>query len=286
MPCPKARSYSRSSVLVSLDSELHSVEKVRSFTPFRLRYPGLSGFFYNLGRQLGRKAVPAARKSKWIWTGVTGGEEEALRAEVALGAEMAEELRSTVDLLQDAELQGVLDEICHRLSERIRDKRRTFQCEVFRDVLPNAMTLPGGWIFLSDGLARGCGGRDGELAFCIAHEIAHIVLRHTWDRMISDAALKIAAAATSRIGPIGGWVRSQGIALLRSAHSSDCESAADEMGFRLCRAAGFDPDGAFAVLRRWQASTDAGINLGPYFASHPPTVHRIARLNKLNQHRA
>lgn len=148
------------------------------------------------------------------------------------------------------------------------------------------MALPGGWIFLSDALARGCGGHEGELAFTVAHEMAHIVLRHTWDRMISNTALKVAAAATSRIGPVGGWLRSQGISLLRNAHSSECEFAADEMGFRLCRAAGFDTDGAFTLLRRWQASTDAGINLGPYFTSHPPTAQRIARLTKLNQPRA
>ena len=34
----------------------------------------VSGFFFNLGRQLGRKTVPALQKSKWIWDGLTGTE--------------------------------------------------------------------------------------------------------------------------------------------------------------------------------------------------------------------
>src|ERR1051325_3160657 len=71
----------------------------------------MSGFFYNLGRQLGRRVVPAVRKSKWIWDGLTGSEEESLRAERALGASLAAELRATTEALNDLETAQWLNDL-------------------------------------------------------------------------------------------------------------------------------------------------------------------------------
>jgi len=70
----------------------------------------MSGFLYNLGRQLGRKAVPAIRKSKLIWDGLAGTDEEALRAEAALRTTLAAELRAFAGPVDDPELatQGVV----------------------------------------------------------------------------------------------------------------------------------------------------------------------------------
>ncbi|HWI56320.1 MAG TPA: hypothetical protein VNZ22_03790, partial [Bacillota bacterium] len=71
----------------------------------------MSGFFYNLGRQLGRKAVPTIRKSKYIWDGVAGTEEEALRAETVLGNDMAIELRAVLKPLADPPLAAMVQEL-------------------------------------------------------------------------------------------------------------------------------------------------------------------------------
>lgn len=238
----------------------------------------MSGFFYNLGRQLGHKAVPAIRKSKWIWDGLAGTEEEALRAEHALGADMAAELRATLQPVPDAQAALQATEICRRLGACVRDKRRTFSCHVFRDRFPNAMALPGGFIFLSDSLLDICGHGYDELAFVIGHEMAHVIRGHAWDRMLNEAVLRAASAATARVGRLGAWLQQQGLTLLRSAHSRDQEFEADELGVRLAAAARFTPQGAIATLRRIHGFGPDALGLGQYLSSHPPAAERIAHL--------
>jgi len=238
----------------------------------------VSQFFYQLGRHFGHKAVPAIRKSKLLWDGLAGSEEEAFRAELALGAEMAIELRATVEILADPPATLELDDICQRLAARARDKRRTFRCALFHDPILNAIALPGGLLFFSDSLRELCGRRPDELAFVAGHEMAHVLLGHTWDRMINETALRAASLATARLGQLGGWLRQQGITMLRSAHDHELEWKADELGFRLAVAAGFGPTGAIDLLQRIQRLYPDRAALGHYLASHPASQEREARL--------
>ncbi len=240
----------------------------------------MSGLFYNLGRQLGHKAVPAIRKSKWIWDGLAGSEEEALRAEVALGADMAAELRAAFEMLPDEESRP-LGDLCSQLAAHLRDKRRTFRCEVFRDHFVNAMALPGGFIFVSDALVTLCERRPDELAFVLGHEVAHVVRGHAWDRMLNEAVLRAASLATARVGQLGAWLQQQGLKLLGSAHSRDQEFEADELGLRLALAAGFAPEGALGLLQRIQRLSVTTLGIGQYLASHPPASERVAALQSV-----
>ena len=237
----------------------------------------LSGFFYNLGRKLGREAVPAIRKSKWIWDGLTGTEEEALRAEIAAGSALATELRSIRTPVSDPSVE----ELCGQLSACVRSKGRSFRCEVIRDEVPNAIALPGGFLFLSDTLVELCDRQPDELAFVIGHEMGHIIRKHAWDRMLNEAALRVASTVTSRAGQLGAWVREQGIVLLRSAHSQDAETVADDFGVQLAAAAGYRAEGAIDFLQRVERLSQQAVQLGHYFASHPPASGRIARLQPL-----
>lgn len=240
----------------------------------------MSGFFYNLGRHLGHKAVPAIRKSKWIWDGLAGDEAEALRAEVALGANMAAELRTTFAMAPEQEGQA-LREICARLGACVRDQRRSFCCEVFRDRFANAMALPGGFIFISDSLVVLCERRPDALGFVLGHEMAHVIRRHAWDRMLNEAVLRAASLATARVGQVGAWLQQQGLKLLGSAHSREQELEADELGLRLAGAAGLGLEGAMSILRRLQGFGPNPIGMGQYLASHPPAAERIAALQPI-----
>ena len=146
----------------------------------------MSGFFYNLGRQLGRRVVPAVRKSKWIWDGLTGSEEESLRAERALGASLAAELRATTEALNDLETAQWLNDLCRRLESRVKGTRRGFQCDLIRSDSPNAIALPGGFLFISQSLVELCERNPEELAFVIGHEMAHVIRGHAWNRIFNQ----------------------------------------------------------------------------------------------------
>ena len=227
--------------------------------------------------------MPVIRKTKWIYDGLAGDEEQALRAEKAMGGALATEFRAVAHSVNDPEVAALASQLCERLSACVRDKRRSFHCEVVHGDSPNAVALPGGFIFISHSMVDLCECRPDELAFVIGHEMAHVIRRHAWDRMVNQAKLRAASVVTARAGVLGGWLRKGGLELLQNAHARNSELEADELGLRLAVAARFAPHGAIALLRRIERlGNDPGI-LGQYFASHPPASERIARLEPMSR---
>jgi len=108
-------------------------------------------------------------------------------------------------------------------------------------------------IFISDGMANLAGNED-ELAFVLAHELAHAVLEH---RTQPDV-----------VGVRGGlnWAIS-----LRRGLSLSAEADADRLGLFLLARAGFDPWRSIEFLSRYEAA-DSGarsvqINAGGVYES-------------------
>jgi len=239
----------------------------------------MSTFFEDLGRKLGRAAVPTYRKSKWIWEGLTGTEEDALQAERDLGETLAAELRLATEILDEPKLLNWIRGVCRRLEPSVGQPGFRYHCELMQSDQPSTIGLPGGYLFVSRSLIEFCGGNVDEVAFVIAHETAHVIRRHTWDRMIQQSALRAASFAARRAGVLSGWVRQQGLPMLRSAHGKDIEFEADQDGVNLLRAAGYDPNGAISFLKRIERmGTDPEV-LGEYLASHPTPTERISRLH-------
>lgn len=238
----------------------------------------MSGFFENLGRKLGRAAVPVYRKTKWVWDGLTGTDEEVDRAEAALGKAMATEIRLASEIVQNPELLNWIRGLCRRIQDSMNSQVFQFHCEIIETEFPSIIALPGGYLFVSRSLIGFCEGNSDELAFVIAHETAHVIRRHTWNRLIQQSALRAANFVTQRAGMLAGWVRQQGLPMLRNAYSMDLEFEADKDGLGLAQAAGFDPAGAIAFLRRSDRAGTDPEKVGEYLASHPPARERMERL--------
>ncbi len=238
----------------------------------------MSSFFEDLGRKLGRAAVPTYRKSKWIWEGLTGSEDDAAEAELKLGKTLAAELRIATKVPDNPELLDWLREICKRLEPETNHAGFSFHCELMQGAFPSTIGLPGGYFFVTRSLIDFCERNVDEVAFVLAHETAHVIRRHTWDRMVQQSTLKAAAFAAGSTGILSGWVKQQGLPMLRSAHSKEFEFEADRDAIGLIEAAGYDRQGAFAFLERIrQLGTDPDV-LGEYLASHPAPAERIAKL--------
>ena len=243
----------------------------------------MSSFFEGLGRKLGRAAVPAYRKTKWVWDNVTGTEDEALQAEKELGRILATELRSATEILDEPDLLNGIRDICRKLRESIDQPDFQYHCELMQSDHPSTIALPGGYLFVSRSLIELCENNPDELAFVIAHETAHVIRRHTWDRMIQQSALRAASLVARGAGVLSGWLRHQGLPMLRSAHSKEYEFEADQDGLGLARAAGYAPNGAISFLKRIENLGTDPEALGEYLASHPPANERIAKLAPLLQ---
>ena len=245
----------------------------------RARYTFLMarGGAYVLGRLAGKQF----RKAQWMWASATGSEDEVILAEQAVGRDMAAAVREDARGPVDPAVRAALDDVAAPLAARVRNRTHRFEVAPLPGAEPNAFALPGGYIFVAPALVDLAGGSRDELAFIVAHEMAHVIRRHAIDRILSQRALKAITLASPAARSIAPWVRTVGVQWLEKAYSRDQEYEADELGARLMRAAGFDPAGAVRMLQRLGALDRGGASgLGNWLSTHPPTPDRILRLRE------
>jgi len=236
---------------------------------------------YLFGRLAGRQV----RKAKLIWDSVAGSEDDAIRAQQGLGREMAAAVREQAPEPVDPTVQPVLDEVAAALAARVRNPVHRFEVTAVAGDQPTAFALPGGYIFLAPALVEMTERDRDELAFAIGHEMAHVIRGHAIDRIKlewSQKALSAVSVATPAGRTVAPWLRRVGVRWLEQAYSREQEFEADELGGRLMRAAGFDPQGCVRMLERFRSMESASDPLGvaAYLSTHPPVDDRIHHLRE------
>jgi predicted Zn-dependent protease len=158
---------------------------------------------------------------------------------------------------------------------------RTWEVVVFESKDVNAFALPGGKIGVYTGLLDVAKTQD-QLATVIGHEIAHVLARHSNERVstayTAQAALTIAgesgavsAPAMAALG-LGAQV---GILL---PFSRVQESEADLIGLDLMARAGFDPRQSVVLWQNMNAARTSGAP-PEFLSTHPSDATRMAKLN-------
>lgn len=142
--------------------------------------------------------------------------------------------------------------------------------------MPNAFALPGGHVFILRGLFDLAQGPD-EVAGVLAHEIAHIELRHP-----AEVAIKRATGAFL-VGLLFGDVLGLSVlgvvadTLISAAYTRPAEADADRRGVEILSAAGVSA-APFAAFFERLAAKDAGMpDILAYLSSHPPSPERAQR---------
>jgi predicted Zn-dependent protease len=152
----------------------------------------------------------------------------------------------------------------------------------------NAFATPGGHIFVTRGLIQAVESEDA-LAGVIAHEIAHIQLKHGIDAVnnmrltrdlsaVADRAARTAARDLSiqdRRMLFDNSVRELVTVLITSGYSQTREYEADAYALSLLAKAGYSPSSLVDVLRVLDRSRSRG---GALYQTHPSPDQRIARL--------
>jgi len=143
---------------------------------------------------------------------------------------------------------------------------------------PNAFALPGGTVVITDDMVKLTGNSD-EIAAALAHEIAHVELRHTMRSVLQNSLVAaIAATVTSDAASLSVAVAGLPVLFARTKYSREFESAADDYSFRLLKAKGYSPE-AFARLMEKISKKEEDHKQGAfsYLSSHPVTAERILR---------
>ncbi len=239
----------------------------------------MGGFFYNFGKMVGQNV----RKADWVLQSLTGTDSEALQAEVAVGKDLASAYAKENPLDPDPKAQEFLDRISSRLMECVVSKERTFCFRSVQKEELNALAMPGGYIFVMRPLLEICQWNEGEVAFVLGHEMGHVILKHTMNRIMANTAINTALLRFPLGGLFGMGILHVVTELLDQGYSREQELDADAFGVKIASYAGFDPSAGKQALSRlgnlptekWFGST--------YFSSHPELPDRLKNMDKVIQ---
>lgn len=138
----------------------------------------------------------------------------------------------------------------------------------------NAFAAPGGVIVVFSGLVRQAETPE-ELAGVLAHEVAHVELRHSLRAAVKGLGLRAALSLVFGEGA-GGTLAGAAADLTELKFSRDAEREADREGLRRLQAARIDPQ---SMLRFFARLEGAGAGAPPaWLSSHPPAGERRAAL--------
>jgi predicted Zn-dependent protease len=176
------------------------------------------------------------------------------------------------------------------LSGRVRGTYGGWHFGVLNGAEPNAMSAPGGFVFITRAAFDRAQSED-QLAGVLAHEMAHVTLKHGEAILRESAAWKGKIAAGGRVlGAAGGGARlgqqmselfsesADGLArsLAENGYGGTrFEYAADAEGSFLLYDAGYDGAAIQQYLRAHPERADAS------FGTHGSTAERIAALEPI-----
>lgn len=147
------------------------------------------------------------------------------------------------------------------------------------DTSVNAFAAPGGTVLVNAGLLRVAESPE-ELAGVLAHEVQHVLLRHSMQAVIREVPVRLAIASITGSGGVETAANVAGtLGVLK--YRRDNEREADVQGQKLMLAARIDPTGAGRFMRRLESRREDAPRFAQYLSSHPRTAERAAELEKL-----
>jgi predicted Zn-dependent protease len=144
----------------------------------------------------------------------------------------------------------------------------------------NAFSIPGGYVYIYKKLLDMLD--DEQLAFVLAHEVAHVVSRHAVKRLQAAMGynLLMIASVGARVDPefINGL--SFALAQILSGYSREDEFNADELAAKYLRLLNLNPAVGIQVLERLYKENKKEIHPLSYFRTHPYTAERIRHIKE------
>lgn len=209
-----------------------------------------------------------------------------LSAEQRLGAAMDRQVRTMLDTgnsgqpfecgLSDPEKAGraALDRLIGKL-ETAAGLPIPLKAATVRKRDANAIALPGGHIYVFEGLIRQSRSPD-ELAGVIAHEIGHVAHRDGTRSLLQAAGLSFLFGMLLGDFTGGGLVVIAARTVVQSAYSRDVEEAADRFSVSLMTRANGDPRALATILDRITGAAAPGSKI---LLDHPRTKDRVTAIN-------
>ena len=204
--------------------------------------------------------------------------------EVRLGKRIAKQVEKEYELIQNPRVRDVVKEVGYRLVENCDRKGIVYHFEAIKRIRdydkeePNAFALPGGYIYINDKILNLIGeDNKDEIAAVLAHEISHIVLRHSVLRLQESMGLQALLIIIGTNAKDASTVGKSNLALILMmlAYTKEREREADRLAIKYMKNSGYNPRAIislFEKIKEYQFSS----SIKPYHVkTHPYMDERI-----------
>ena len=232
----------------------------------------------NGSRQGGMQAPPGSRSQPRFKPGFNLFSPE---QDIQIGRQSSQQILTETPMLDDPEIVGYVEQLGAKLASKAAGERFQYQFRVVATREINAFALPGGYLFVNAG-AIAAARNEGELAGVMAHEIAHVSLRHGTNQAskarLAQAGLGIlgsiaGAGQDSDLGQAIGAIGGLGANMLFLKYGRAAEKEADLEGARIMVEAGYDPRDMANFFKTLEAQ--GGQRVPEMLSDHPDPGNRV-----------
>lgn len=163
-----------------------------------------------------------------------------------------------------------------KLVDSLDNKSDELQVEVVNIKMLNAVALPGGKVFLFEGLVQQAASVD-EVAGVLGHEIGHVRERHVMQSLLRQLGLSLILGGMNE--NVGGVISGA----LANSYGRDAESEADAYSIDILSKANISPlptKGFFEKLAKMTNEDGDGKTIASYMSSHPLSTARANEFDK------
>ncbi|MCB1166516.1 MAG: M48 family metallopeptidase [Leptospiraceae bacterium] len=205
-------------------------------------------------------------------------------AEIKLGELIEKNMGSTMSIVKDETVDAGIETITEPMV-KVADSTFPFKFHVIYNQEVNAFAIPGGSIYIHSALLQKADSAE-EVAGVLAHEMAHVIHRHSTQLLVRRIGIYVAIGAI--FGDTQGLIAAladQGGFLLSQKFSRDFERQADDTGFKLLVDANIDPHGMLTFFERIKEIQDERMSdteetAMQVMGSHPATQERIDNIKQ------
>lgn len=205
--------------------------------------------------------------------------------DIAIGKQYAPEVEKELKgKIEDEALQNYIDGVGKKISPVSHNPNFDYHFVAVNDKSINALTLPGGYIFITKGLLLKLTS-EAQLAGVLAHEIVHVVARDMANMMSREIGMNILliAIASSTSSEGAQTVAQLTSQILSLQYSREDEKTADLGGMDYMVRAGYNPYGIVETMQMLQ--NEDSIRPVEFLSTHPSPENRIDYLRARIQSR-
>ena len=208
-----------------------------------------------------------------------------LSDEKKIGSNIYKNLQKNNYVVNDVLVSDYISYLGNKLSRNI-SQNRDYVFFITKSSAVNAFAVPGGYIGLNAGLVT-LTQNEAQLAGVVAHELAHVVLRHSAEMMANSNVNSIPMWVGIFAGILAGQTEASiasiqsGIGLSMQKNINlvrENEIEADAFAARLILKSNYDLNEMATFFRLMQGSSNSQSNLNEYFLTHPLYSNRISNI--------